>query len=167
MESIMVDYIESNIYTMSMLLDLANIKENDADAVTFEDLSLLVLVGMYCSPGLQFAAQPFKTDLEKCSIRTINALKMYKALQSLSKLATTVNDSRIALATPELTRTPSDNDEVTNIGLDEEINDQDATSIDLRDAMQESTDGGGDNEQVSSQLENDDFLAYIVRTEKV
>ena len=48
----MMDYIDRNSYTISTLLQLANMEANDADALILEDLTLQVQVGMYCSPGL-------------------------------------------------------------------------------------------------------------------
>jgi len=166
----MLDYIARNIYNMSMLLDLAKIKENHDDVAIFEDITLPVLVGMYCSPGLKFAAGPFKSDLEKCEIKTINALKIYQALQSLSVMATNDSKSRKNLTAPELTNTPSESDDVMNILGDGDDVDDDvgqASPINLGITMQESYDVDGVNKEQDHQLENEDFLAFIVRTEDV
>jgi len=147
-----------------MLLELAKIKE------IFEDITMPVLVVMYCSPGLKFAAGPFKNDLEKCDIKTINALKFYQALQSLSVLATNESKSRKRLSVPDLTNTPSERGDVMNILGDGDDGDDDvgqASPIELGITMQVSCDVDEVNKEQDHQLENEDFLAYIVRTENV
>ena len=156
----MLKYIEKSNYTLTMLLELARIKDNDADVETFQDLSLEFLVGMYCSPGLKFAAGPVKCDLEKCSIKPINAVKMYQALQSLSLLAKNDPNSRktSTINTPVISE---DGDDVTIIEDEEEVyNNLDQSSIDLGSTMQQSADD-------SQQRDDEEFFDYVVRTEKV
>mgnify|MGYP007082277960 CR=1 FL=1 len=161
MENKMLSYIERKAYTMLMLLDLAKIKANDTDTETFEDITVPVLISMYCSPGLKFAAQPVKDDLQKCNIKPINTLKMYTALQCLSKLATNDNITRATITTSP------DTFDLTNVA-DEEIDDDlGGISLDLRSSMEESPNDYGSDDGKGRQLENEDYLTFFVRTEEV
>lgn len=167
----MNDYIESNTYTIFNLLADAKIPMIDSDTIIFEDITLNVMLGMYCSPGLKFAAKEFKEDLEKCSIKTLNALKMYKSLQNLSKLATNYNNLKIAASVANTplsasAKTPnSDLTEENQIDIDDDLG---TISIDLRNTMQELVvlpTNAIDNVDEQSQLEGEDYMSYLVRTE--
>jgi len=54
---------------------------------------------MYCSPELKFAFKPFKDDLKECSVKRINTIKIFKALQDLSKEASDYYKTQNATST--------------------------------------------------------------------
>jgi hypothetical protein len=157
MEINILDFIQNTSFTLANLLQSANIDINDSDTLILEDINLKVLIGMYCSPGLEFAPKPFKDDLKECSVKTINTIKIYKALQDLSKDASDYYKTRSAtfIVPDEPIKFPEDGtgeleDPMTPLNI----------SVDLVNITGKTPDKEG------LQLEGEDFLGYIVRTEK-
>ena len=87
MEVAIAAYIDKTSFALTNLLSNAKIIDDDEDTqlLILENINLTVLVGMYCSAGLNFTSKSFKEDLEKCGVTTINTLKLHQALKQLSK----------------------------------------------------------------------------------
>lgn len=158
MKDMMIDYIDKCSYSISCLIADANINTTDhkKDCDIFNDMNLKVIIGMYCSPGLKFEAKQFKEDLEQCEVKKINAIKIYHAMQELSKSAVKYNNSII---TPPVVAITGSRTAATP---DAEVREDDLNnaSIDLGNLMQEGADIDAD-----VQLEGEDYLGFIVRTE--
>ena len=162
MDSLINDYIDNFSYSISNLIADAKISSSDTDLEIFEDITLPVIVSMYCSPGLKFEAKQFKEDLIKCDVKIRNALKIYKALQELSKAAVKYDKSKtttptLAIIEPRSMTTPD-----VNLLLD----DVDNASIDLGSLMQESSSLPADGD-ANVQREGEEYLTFLLRTESI
>lgn len=79
MEIDMLRWIEERGETESTLLAEAGIYDEDTVAVV-NDLTLATVISIYCARGENFAAKPFKEELEKMDLKPIARHKLYNVL---------------------------------------------------------------------------------------
>ena len=86
----MLDYMDRNGIDLTKFMLLCQIGPDEQDTLEkLTDISLKVLVNMYCSPYQKFSAAQFKTDLKvDIGIKPAHVHKIFAGLSSIKNLAT-------------------------------------------------------------------------------